>query len=102
MARANYPQERSGMSAASLVAGILSWLILPFIGAIISIVTGHMAIRDIRNSDGALTGRGMAIAGLLLGYFQIVVPVCAVIVIVILALIGPSIDTVFSEIIKNI
>lgn len=67
MARTNYPPERSGMSVASLVAGILSWLILPFIGAIIAIVTGHLAIRDIRNSDGALTGRGMAIAGLVLG-----------------------------------
>lgn len=102
MSTGNYPPERSGKAVASLVTGILSWLIIPFIGAIIAIVTGHLALRDIRESGGTLVGRGMAIAGLVLGYIQIVIPVCAGCVIVILALLGPSIDTVFSEIIRNI
>ena len=98
----NYPPERSSLAVASLVAGILSWLIIPFLGAIVAIVTGHLAKRDIRESNGALTGNGMATAGLILGYVQIVLPLCAVVVIVILVLLGPSIDTIFSDIIKSI
>ncbi len=49
-----------------------------------------------------LTGDGLATAGLVLGYVQlffIVIPVC---VIVILALLGPAIGDVFSNIILNI
>ncbi|NOK62593.1 MAG: DUF4190 domain-containing protein [Chloroflexi bacterium AL-W] len=43
------------------------------IGAIVAVVTGHMARREIRNSGGALSGDGMAIAGLALGYSQLVI-----------------------------
>ena len=97
----SYPPERSGLAVASMVVGILSWLIFPFIGAIIAIVTGHMARREIRESDGALTGSGMATAGLVLGYVQIVLIVSSICVIVGLALLGPSIGDVFSEIING-
>lgn len=90
------------MALASLVAGILCWLIIPVIGAILAIVTGHMALQDIRDSDGILTGRGMAIAGLVLGYFQIVISLCGIIVIAIAFLLGPSLGTIFNDIIKSI
>lgn len=52
----------------SLVFGIVSWFVLPFIGAIVAIVAGHMARGEIRRSDGAIGGKGMATAGLILGY----------------------------------
>ena len=47
--------------------GILSWIFGPFT-AIPAIVFGHIARRDIKKSEGRLTGNGMALTGLILGY----------------------------------
>lgn len=96
------PTQSSTLATISLIAGILTWFLLPILGALIAIITGHLAKREIRESAGRLTGDGLATAGLVLGYLQlllIVVPVC---VIVILALLGPAIGDVFSNIILNI
>lgn len=62
----------SGLATASLVLGILSWVILPLLGAVGAVVCGHMARRDIRASRGALGGDGLAIGGLVLGYAHLV------------------------------
>lgn len=55
----------------SLVFGIVSWFALPVIGAIVAIVAGHMARAEIGRSGGAVGGRGMATAGLILGYAHV-------------------------------
>jgi hypothetical protein len=64
------------MAIVSLAAGILSWFMFPFIGAIVAVITGHMARSQIKASPGRETGDGLAIAGLILGYLHLVV-VCA-------------------------
>lgn len=61
----------STAAIVSLVTGICGWVIVPLICAIIAVVSGHMALNEIRQSDGRLGGRGMAIAGLILGYTQL-------------------------------
>ncbi len=61
----------SSTAIVSLVAGLLSWILLPWIGSIVAIIAGHMARSEIRRSDGALDGDGMALAGMVLGYVQI-------------------------------
>src|SRR5437879_12596996 len=50
---------------ASLICCIL-FFFLP--SAIVAIIMGHLSLSDIRRSAGRLGGRGMAIAGLVLGY----------------------------------
>lgn len=62
--------ERSNLAVVSLVLGIAAWLLLPVLGALGAIVTGHLARRDVRKSEGRLDGSGMALAGLVLGYAQ--------------------------------
>ncbi|MEO8743468.1 MAG: DUF4190 domain-containing protein [Lysobacteraceae bacterium] len=57
----------------SLIFGILSWCVLPLIGAVVAVIAGHMAKGEIRHSQGALEGDGLATAGLILGYVHIVV-----------------------------
>ena len=52
----------------SLVLGIASYVFLPFIGAIGAVIAGHMARKEIRDSQGRIKGDGMALAGLILGY----------------------------------
>jgi len=106
----SYPQSppinpapsNSGLAIASLVTGILSWVLIPIIGAIIAIITGHLAKREIRESNGQLSGDGMATAGLILGYINILLVACPCCVIVVLALLGPAIGNVFSNIILEI
>jgi hypothetical protein len=72
-------QNNTSVSAImSLIFGILSWLGLPFFGAIIAIVCGHVARSEIRRAPaGTIQGDGLALAGLILGYLHLVVFVFA-------------------------
>jgi len=63
----------SKLAIASLVCGIATWVILPVLGALAAIVTGHMAFSEINKSQGMLKGKGMAIVGLASGYLQVVI-----------------------------
>jgi hypothetical protein len=64
----------SGTAIASLVFGILSWCVLPFIGAILAVILGHSAHNEIRRAPpGTIEGDGFAIAGLILGWAHLVI-----------------------------
>ena len=58
----------SAPAVVSLVAGILG---LFFFGSLIAIISGHISRSQIKESDGRLTGDGMALGGLILGYSSI-------------------------------
>lgn len=94
--------QTSTMAIISLVLGILGWVILPVLGAIGAVITGHLAKSEISKSMGRLTGNGMATVGLVLGYVQIALAVCGLGGICVLSLLGPSIGNVFSNIIVNL
>lgn len=64
------PTETSGKAVASLICGILFFFVPT---AIAAIILGHLSLSNIRKAAGRLTGRGMAIAGLVLGYSGIAV-----------------------------
>jgi len=63
----------SSLAVVSLVFGILGWCVLPFVGAIVAIICGHLARAEIRRAsiDNRMEGDGMAIGGLVLGYLQL-------------------------------
>lgn len=63
------PIPTSGMAVASVVFGILSLTILPFVGAICALIFGHLARRRIAMARGALDGSSIARTGLTLGYW---------------------------------
>lgn len=54
----------------SLVLGILSLVCLGPLAGIPAIICGHTARANIKNSSGSIGGAGMALAGLILGYFS--------------------------------
>ena len=64
-------RQNSTLAIISLVAGILGWTLLPFLGSIAAIITGHMARKEIRRNP-ALAGDGMAVGGLILGWSSVV------------------------------
>ena len=61
----------SGLAIGSLVCGLLSFFTLGLTG-IAAVIMGHLSLSRIKSSAGALSGRGMAIAGLIMGYFGFV------------------------------
>lgn len=93
---------KSTKAIISLVAGILGWTLLPILGGIVAVITGHLAKKEIKESNQAVGGGGMATAGLILGYANIVLLLCPVLVIVVLALLGPAIGNIFSNVILQI
>jgi hypothetical protein len=58
----------SGMAIASLVLG-LTWVY--WIGSILALVFGYVAKSQIDRAQGKLSGRGMAVAGIVIGWVEI-------------------------------
>ncbi len=63
------PVPTSAAAIASVIFGILSLTILPFVGAIGALIFGHLARRRIAEARGALDGSSIARTGLTLGYW---------------------------------
>jgi Domain of unknown function (DUF4190) len=58
--------KTSGLAVASLVTGLFFWCFL--IPGVVGIVLGFLALEKVADSQGTVKGRGMAIAGIVLGY----------------------------------
>lgn len=69
----------SSLAVVSLVFGILCWVALPFIGAVVAVICGHAARGEIRRAPaGTIEGDGMALAGLILGWLHLLLCVLVV------------------------
>jgi hypothetical protein len=62
--------KNNGLAIASLVLGIL-WIY--WIGSILVLVFGYMAKNQIDRSGGTQSGRGLAVAGIVLGWVGIAI-----------------------------
>jgi hypothetical protein len=67
-----YQPQTDGKATASLILGILSILCFGLLTGLPAIILGHISRGNIEQSRGRLTGAGMALAGLILGYVSIV------------------------------
>lgn len=77
----------SVLAIISLIAGILGLLIF---GSLIAVICGHIARSNIRDSRGTLTGDGMALAGLILGYLGLGLTVLFFLVMLIAGIAGST------------
>ncbi|MGC2695479.1 MAG: DUF4190 domain-containing protein [Candidatus Angelobacter sp.] len=75
--------QTEGKATASLVFGILSIVCFGILAGIPAIILGHISRGNIRRSMGRLGGGGMALAGLIMGYFSIFITLLIVPAIVI-------------------
>lgn len=64
--------KTSGLAIASLVTSLLGL-------GLVAVICGHIALSKIKRSAGALTGSGLATAGLVIGYVSMVLMVLIVI-----------------------
>jgi len=60
--------DTSGKAIFSVICGAL-FLILPF--SFVAVIWGYLALSEIRKNPGRLTGKGLAIAGIVLGYIGV-------------------------------
>lgn len=72
----------SSLAIVALVGGILGWTLLPWLGSLAAVICGHMARAEIRRSNGAMDGDGMAVAGLILGWALIGLSVLGLLVVI--------------------
>jgi hypothetical protein len=63
------PQKAGGLSIASLICGIASVTCFGILAGIPAIVTGHLAMGKVKRGEAG--GRGLALAGLIMGYISI-------------------------------
>jgi len=75
-------------AVVSLVAGILAWIALPVVGALVAIVAGHVAVNQLQQPGAIDRGRRLAVIGLVLGWLQLLVLLAGVAGWMILLLIG--------------
>jgi hypothetical protein len=61
----------SGLAIASLVLGIGGLTVLPFLGSVAAIILGYMARQDIRRRPGQVSGDGLAVAGIVMGWIVV-------------------------------
>ena len=78
-------QRTDGRAVASLVLGILGFVVLPVVPSVIAIWLGVSAKRRI-SSDPRLTGEGLATAGIILGVVELVLFALGVVALYFLAL----------------
>lgn len=80
------PRPASGLAITSLICGIagilLFWAVVPLIASIVAVITGHMALRQTKQNP-AIGGRGMAFAGLIMGYIMVAVLIVGIVMTVI-------------------
>jgi hypothetical protein len=69
----------NALALTSLVCGLVGLAMVNFVpGAVVSILAvafGHVALRQIRQAPTPQRGRGLAVAGLVLGYVTIVLAI---------------------------
>lgn len=59
-------QPTNVLAIISLVASIAGLIVIPFLGSIAAVITGHMSLKQLRTSGE--NGRGMALAGTIIGW----------------------------------
>jgi len=73
------PARSDGRAIAALVLGVLSMTCLGFLAGIPAIVIGAMSRKEIDRSQGVLSGRGIAAAGIVTGLFGTGISMIAVV-----------------------
>ena len=88
-----YGAPTDGMAIAALICGIASFVACGPVTGIAAIILGTMSRNKIDQSGGAVGGRGMATAGLVLGWISVVITVLFIILFIVIAATGNLDDT---------
>ena len=85
----------NGLAIASLVLGIV-WMW--GLGSVLALVFGYKSHKEIDASGGTQGGRGLATAGIVLGWIGVAVVVLGIVIIVAVAVLGTAASSQFSSV----
>jgi hypothetical protein len=60
------PAKTNTLAIVSLISSLVGLFIIPLLGSITAVITGHMSLGQIKQTGEQ--GRGLALAGLIIGY----------------------------------
>jgi hypothetical protein len=83
------PRQSSGKATTAMVLGIVGLVVCQVVG-IVAIVLGSQAKNEIDASGGQLEGRGMAIAGIIMGWVAVGLMVLVVAGLLLVAVVAGS------------
>ncbi|MFS0714642.1 DUF4190 domain-containing protein [Microbacterium sp. 2P01SA-2] len=73
------PQKTNALAIVSMIASIVGFIwLLPIIGSIAGVIMGHISLAQIKRTNE--NGRGMALAGLIVGYAGLALTIVGIIV----------------------
>ena len=75
-----------------MVLGIVGLVACGFLAGIPAIILGRQAQREIDASNGWLTGRGMATAGVVMGWIEVGLAIVAIVIVVLVFALGSAVD----------
>lgn len=77
-----YPAQpkTNTLAIVSLISSIAGLIIVPFIGSLVGVITGHLSLSQLKSS--AESGRGMALAGTIVGWVGLALTIIGIIVLV--------------------
>jgi hypothetical protein len=61
--------KTNALAIVSLVSAVAAFVVLPFIGSLVAVITGHIALRQLKTSGES--GRGMALGGTITGWVSL-------------------------------
>jgi NADH:ubiquinone oxidoreductase subunit 3 (subunit A) len=96
------PLPVNTLAVVSLILGIISFSILPLIGAVAAVVTGHVARQQIKARPYTFGGEGFATAGLILGYAHLALVFISLVLIIIALIMAPSVVDWITRLLNSI
>ncbi|WFB34856.1 DUF4190 domain-containing protein [Kiritimatiellota bacterium B12222] len=93
------PQKTLELAVASMVLGILGFILLGPFASIPAVICGHIAKSKFKQTPDQYTGEGMALAGLIMGYIQIAFFVLLIPLLIVIAV--PALHQARSEAIEK-
>ncbi|WP_256977955.1 DUF4190 domain-containing protein [Microbacterium sp. Yaish 1] len=83
------PQKTNTLAVVSMIASIVGFIwLLPVIGSVAGVIMGHISLSQIKRTNE--NGRGMALAGLIVGYAGLALAIVGIIIVA--SLIGWAIE----------
>ena len=82
--------DTNGKAITSLILGILGLVFCPLLASIAALIVGYQARTEIDQSQGYQGGRGLAVAGIVLGWVGVGLVVLGIVLLLALAAAGTS------------
>lgn len=74
------PRKTNTLAVVSLISSLVGFFILPFIGSVVGIITGHMSLSQIKRTGEG--GRGLGLAGTIVGWVGLALAIIGTIVLI--------------------